>query len=340
MNRSDIKALDPNLNPFAILTEEQRAGMFVWTAGDFSALASADPLEGIYLVSDFIPATSGAWIREDQGDMRPEWFGALSGDRSCDTTPILNSISAIGKLARRSRVLFAGRNGNYFFNTKPNTLTCGLIIVGEGISLSGLARNYQPATVTEHFLHWEGGACNGGGLRDISVVCSHGTGGNLVSFTSPLGSALSYCDIDKVYISYMAGTWAFRALYIDGRLNDGSQGGQGVRDINVSRSFLFCNPQGFAALEARNVCVGRFSDIFTDGQQSIISGGGVSSGTNSNNVTVSGMNFTALTIEHCSSVHLNNVMANNVSIQATATNGSILGKWASFSNASASFRVV
>lgn len=342
LNRADIKALDPAVTSIAYLEEGGRSGQFVFKPGSYASKITADPLEGLFLQSDIVAATSGAWVREEggqSGEMSIEWWGAVAGNPSIDTTPALNAVGQIAVANNRVGLRFSGRGGNYFFNTKPATMPRGIIISGEGISLSGLLRNYQPANNNEHFLHWDGSNCNGAELRDISVVAYSGTGGNLVSLTSPLGSALSYFSIAHAYVSYAGSGYATRCVSIEGRANDGTSGGQGVRDVNINDSYLFCHPSGAYCLEARNLVVGRVNNLYTQTGQVVISGGGTA-GTNSIDVKMSNLNAASMTIEKSSGVMAIGVASGVVSIQSTATNGMFIGRSPSLSNGSSSFHVI
>jgi hypothetical protein len=59
--------------------ETPSAGSFVWQAGDFSALVTADPYQGVYVQHGTIPSTQGAWVRSYAGAAKAEWFGLTPG---------------------------------------------------------------------------------------------------------------------------------------------------------------------------------------------------------------------------------------------------------------------
>lgn len=82
--RAEIKALKSYDGARAFLTEQDRAGEFVFRAIDYSNAVAADPLEGVFLEADDTPATAGAWVRVFDGDIvDAAWFGAL-GDGVTD----------------------------------------------------------------------------------------------------------------------------------------------------------------------------------------------------------------------------------------------------------------
>lgn len=69
-----------------VYNDAGKNGTFNFETGDFTARAALDPTSAIYVASNQVPLTSGAWVR--QGAERPnaQWFGA-----SPSTTPIQNS---------------------------------------------------------------------------------------------------------------------------------------------------------------------------------------------------------------------------------------------------------
>lgn len=78
----------------AFLTENGRAGTFVWQGGDHSQGVTADPRQGVYIAAAIDPSgRTGAWIREREGSLRVSWFGAL-GDGVTNDTRALAAASA------------------------------------------------------------------------------------------------------------------------------------------------------------------------------------------------------------------------------------------------------
>ncbi|OWK18335.1 hypothetical protein AJ88_03920 [Mesorhizobium amorphae CCBAU 01583] len=83
--RTALKALDTTKDTTAILTETQRAGIFVWTAGDLSALVALDPGEALWIKADAIATTAGAWVRQTDQPYDPLWFGCTIDGVASDT---------------------------------------------------------------------------------------------------------------------------------------------------------------------------------------------------------------------------------------------------------------
>lgn len=84
-SRALLKAA--NTSALAVnLTEPGREGLFLWHTGEFAARITADPQEGVYIPSDSVPSSTGAWVRifTDKVDVR--WFGAQRNDASAFVT--------------------------------------------------------------------------------------------------------------------------------------------------------------------------------------------------------------------------------------------------------------
>lgn len=92
--RTAMKGLSGATFPAVYLYEAGREGVFNWGLADLSAFVAADTQEGIYVAptSDTTGA-SGAWVRQHDGILRPEWFGAVAetdfGTPSTDSTAAL-----------------------------------------------------------------------------------------------------------------------------------------------------------------------------------------------------------------------------------------------------------
>ncbi|MBA8881101.1 hypothetical protein [Phyllobacterium myrsinacearum] len=97
-NRSALKALDVTKDVAVYLTEMGREGVFVWRPGDYSALISADPLEGVYLKANSTASASGAWVRQlDQGELHVTWFGASTS--LADNAPFFQAAAKLSNTA-------------------------------------------------------------------------------------------------------------------------------------------------------------------------------------------------------------------------------------------------
>lgn len=75
-SRTALKALNTGVVTTAYLTEAGREGTFVWLTGDYSAQVAADTLEGTFVESNSVAASSGAWGRVYAGPIDIRWFGA------------------------------------------------------------------------------------------------------------------------------------------------------------------------------------------------------------------------------------------------------------------------
>lgn len=92
--RAEIKSTDPAVTKSVFLDEGGRSGRFVWKWGDYSAKVAADPMEGIFIASDLIPSTVGAWVREAGyfvSGVSIRWLGAEPASAPEETTAAIQS---------------------------------------------------------------------------------------------------------------------------------------------------------------------------------------------------------------------------------------------------------
>lgn len=107
-SRAALKALSPSAGLSVFLGETGREGDFTWQTGDYSSFVTADIEEGIYVPSDSIAPSSGAWVRQFGSDVQAAWFGAV-GDDTTDCNAAINAaITMATLLGRRSVVLPSG----------------------------------------------------------------------------------------------------------------------------------------------------------------------------------------------------------------------------------------
>jgi hypothetical protein len=93
-----LKALDTAIFQVANLTAAGRAGVFIWTLGNFSTHISSDTNNGVYVKADNNAATVGAWVRVfDFLNYYTKWFGSVA-DYSTDNTAIINNILSVADL--------------------------------------------------------------------------------------------------------------------------------------------------------------------------------------------------------------------------------------------------
>ncbi|MER9135107.1 hypothetical protein NKI20_02190 [Mesorhizobium sp. M0830] len=90
-----LKAVDSATFKKVSLIAGGRSGDFVWTLGNFSAQVAADTLNGIYVKADAVAATVGAWVRIYDGEVLPEWFGAV-GDAATNDSAAIAAALAMG----------------------------------------------------------------------------------------------------------------------------------------------------------------------------------------------------------------------------------------------------
>lgn len=120
-------------NLSAILTTPA-GSTFTYQAGDFSALIAADPLHAISVAPASAPTgASGAWIRQNVGDIRLAWFGPAMDGVADDTTKWRAAIKLAGFRQARTILVPPGVSlvTDQIVNT-ANPLPPGLTFSAEG----------------------------------------------------------------------------------------------------------------------------------------------------------------------------------------------------------------
>jgi hypothetical protein len=93
----------PSAGMSRFLSQSGRAGNFIFRAGDYSAQVAADTLNGMYIKADDVAASSGAWVRDFDGEnWDPRWFGAVCDQATIDSAvyPVMISLMSNGHKIR------------------------------------------------------------------------------------------------------------------------------------------------------------------------------------------------------------------------------------------------
>lgn len=124
--RTALAAIDTTKITAIYLRESGREGMFLWLAGDYSALITADTQQGIYVKATAIAATAGSWVRVYNGPVSVKWFGAR-GNSTSDDTVAINAAIAMAK--------------HIYFPTGTYRTTSAIVIAATGYTLQGAGKN-------------------------------------------------------------------------------------------------------------------------------------------------------------------------------------------------------
>lgn len=153
-DRSSLKALDTTKQTTAVLTEDGRAGTFIWRTGDYSTHISADTVDALYIKADAIASSSGAWVRQGQwffNGISVRWGGAKADGSTPDQTAIQGVLDLV-KALQFGHVHFPGSASaykitsglTYDISAENSRFGKRLKITGDGsprtiISMSGVA---------------------------------------------------------------------------------------------------------------------------------------------------------------------------------------------------------
>ncbi|WP_420961029.1 tail fiber domain-containing protein [Brucella sp. IR073] len=172
-NRPTLKALDTSQFSAAFLTEAGREGKFVWRLGDYSALIAADTQEGIYLKSNGVPASQGAWVREYNGPMQARWFGASKGGSLVQNKAALQAAITMADATGGAEIEIWEPYGYKLLamDTHPDLSHCvNDVVVRDGSPGSSYAPPNKDGAQVRYFFstHQAGAMSDSGGLRIFS----------------------------------------------------------------------------------------------------------------------------------------------------------------------------
>lgn len=171
-----------------------------------------------------------------------EDYGGVA-DGATSNTAALNSAVTAAVALGITRIHL--RAGTYRFNTKPTNFTNGIRLLGHGYSQTVLERNYSEAGgAAVGLFTWVGATSNGGGIQDCSVWAGNGTtGGSLLVFKTNVDESAGFHFVDRCVLTYTGTGTHLYCIYADGQNND-VVGAQGIRDLNVTDSYLFHGSSG------------------------------------------------------------------------------------------------
>lgn len=177
IDRAAIKALDPDLDFAVFLVERGREGLFTWVEEDLSTLVAADPLEGVYIESDEVDASEGAWVRLLAERLNVKWFGA-KGDGVNDDSPPANAAVALAAAQGGGVIYFPGSALPYIMASRPNNgarnaaiyiTSSNIYLEGDGFTRSIIKKAVGLAGIVVTWVGTEAAILNGGGLRDLQI---------------------------------------------------------------------------------------------------------------------------------------------------------------------------
>lgn len=144
-------------------------------------------------------------------------------------------------------------SGACVFKTRPLFINNGLNWIGAGIGNTVLIRDYAPSYTTEPFFQFGGGSpsSRGGGIRRAGILANGFQGGRAILATGvDATNRAGYMKFSELYITAANGGNWFRNIDVDGG-NILTSGTQGLRNISIIDSYLFCASD--ANIYGRNV---------------------------------------------------------------------------------------
>jgi hypothetical protein len=117
VNRTALAAANALFS--AYLTEAGREGLFTWNGSDLSAMVAADAQQGIYVPPTGQNGSGGAWVRQFDGPVYPEWFGAKGNDSTPDG-PAFTAMETYRIAARKAGTEYGYSYGSVGVRLKPS----------------------------------------------------------------------------------------------------------------------------------------------------------------------------------------------------------------------------
>ncbi|QUE80973.1 hypothetical protein [Rhizobium rhizogenes] len=151
LTRTALKALDTTIITAAYLKEADRQGQWLWKTGDFSTQIAADTNEGLYLKASAIAATSGAWVRQYDGNVLARWFGA--GQAAIQAAQGLGDDVEIDRaFAITSTATWPKGKRYYFKGVGELDVATGVTLTIRGLVVAGKWRNIPSGTPTPNMI--------------------------------------------------------------------------------------------------------------------------------------------------------------------------------------------
>jgi hypothetical protein len=227
----------------AWLFEGGRFGPFKFSTANLSAFVTADPMQGVYVApASATSGASGAWVRQHNGILQAEWFGAVGDYNGVSGTDNLGAFNAITTFVNATGSIVAGRRGGYAVRFGLGRFYSSDVwdVKGSTFILEGLSVGQEGGRTSELIF-----AAGKGGLRfqeDTTQGASTGTTipyGNDASiirnlYLTGLGGAgtnahgiwvRTRVEIDSVHVTGFAG---------DGVLINATAGGGGANEGNAN----------------------------------------------------------------------------------------------------------
>lgn len=240
----------------------------------------------------FIQAGNNSVQRSSRDKMRDYVhaadYGVLPNGNSM--TEAFDAMLADVGVSGKRRIKFDA--GTYIFNTKPANITTGIILVGEGMSLTTFARNYSAGSNNEGFMTWHGNMTHGAGAEHAMFRSQNGTtDGTMLVFSTNENEVNGYHRIDHIVVTYQGTGNHHRCLLVDGLPNTIS-GSQGLRDFSAIRCFMFHGNNANETIRFINSTNLQTKSLWTNGRLVVTGGNNALSRTTDANIDVICLNQT------------------------------------------------
>jgi hypothetical protein len=265
---------------------------------------------------------------------------------TASSTAAFNAAIAAAIADGRRRVYFP--QGAYRFATRPDAITDGVILEGDGLNQTLLLRDYsQTGGPSEGFIRFSASSAtvgsNGSELRSMAIESNTGTsGGSLISIISTSSYAVSAILLEDLWLTTKGSDTHETVIYVDGTAKTSAPTG--------SRDHVFRGVRAFGATGYSAVLLGAQGlnwvggGLYAAGGTGAASGGVQIGGTSAvpsvnvtlNVETMAYLNLSNLTFAHITCGTIGSVAGVSVGNAGSAqyvafhvgyANGTVLGNW-------------
>ena len=225
--RSALAAISASAGMTRVLTETGREGLFVFNSANLSTYVTADTLQGVYVAPASAPTgASGAWVRQHDGILRPEWFGALGNDAALagtDDSAAFAAAIALAPLIAKSDAANPSYKGGAKILLRGDAYYLGstTLEVKNNITVEGMGNGISAANSTR--LRW---AANTTGIRVLDYNSAGASGEASPTHTTGQGTILRGMQLSGGY-TLAGGEGEYHGIHARTRIT--------VEDVNVCK---------------------------------------------------------------------------------------------------------
>jgi hypothetical protein len=294
-----LKAMNPSIYTLAWIQSGNPItgglfGTFVWTLGDFTARVAADTVNGMFVESDLIDASIGAWVRiTNGGEWHTTWF-----DPGADASPALTAMINVANIVGPRKI---NVDGFYTLNSELPYILSHTKIDGGLWYTNGFSKNYSPSASYLGVLSYDTVAPY---VENITILATSGTPCAGISLAP--NANISLQKVPTLHNIHISGqSFLNNGIFMNGSAI--TSGAVGIRAPECSKLHLFGVASGGSQLSLTDVKHGEFEGVWCHSAgganaDALIIDGGAAGG--SGDLEISGMFDGNISVSNCSGTHI------------------------------------